>query len=175
MVVYVTAFFDRIVTDINNVRGRALHIGRPVLIAHHQLVTAGDHRRYIFDPVNILFNSFGILISQPCSAAGLNAGPGSRTAPGLDDEQIAAKTGNIIFNLFLDPKTQTDHGDNGAYADDDAQQRQQRAQLVGYHAVNGHLNRLIEHNRVPAFRHCSGDRPALPECVWSAARYPAHG
>ena len=175
MVVNVSAFLNRIVTDINNVRGRALNVGRPVLIAHYQLVTAGNHRRYIFDSVNILLNRFGVVIGQTRPTAGLDAGPGSRAAPGLDDEQVTAQTGNIIFDLFLDSKAQADHGNHGPHADDDTQQCQQRAQLVGYHAVNGHLDRLIEHNRVPAFRHCSGDRPALPGCVWSAARYPAHG
>ena len=175
MVAHVPALFHGIVPDINNIGSTALHVGSPVLVSNHQLVPTGYDRRHILYAINIFFDGFGVIIGKARPAACLDTGTGSRTAPGLDDQQVTAQPGNILFDLFLYPKTKADHGDYGANADNDAQQCQQCTQLVGNHPVNGHLDRFIEHNRVPAFHRCSDVRPSSPECALSAVRYPVRG
>ena len=175
MLAHVPAFFHGIVPYINNIRSASLYVGRPVLVSNHQLVPTGYDRRHILYAVDVFFNGFGVIIGKARPAACLDTGTGSRTAAGLYDQQVTAQPGNILFDLFFNPKTKADHGDYGANADNDAQQCQQCTQLVGNHPVNGHLDRFIEHNRVPAFHRCSDVRHALPGYALSAVRYPVRG
>ena len=80
--------------------------------------------RSVFDGVSIFRRQTRTLTGCQACAAG-------STSAGHNDKQVTAQTGNVIFDLFLNAKAQTDHGNNSADTDNDAQERQQCTQLIG--------------------------------------------
>ena len=159
-VVDIAAFGDAVIPDVQDVRRRTQDLGIPVLVALHDLVRRLDHGRHVLDAVDGFLDGLGVLVGQARAGAGLDAGARRRPPAGHDDQQVAAQAGNVLLDLLAHTKAQADHGNDGADADNDAQKGQQGTQLVADHAVNGHLDRLIEHNPLPTFRHCSGGRRA---------------
>lgn len=155
------ALFDGIIPDGQDVGGNALDLGSPVLVPGHQLIAVLDPWRHIFDTVHVLFDGFGVFIGQFGPAAAGDPLTIGRTTAAHDDQQVAAHTGDVLFDFFLHAQAQGHHGNHGANPDDDAQHGQEGPDLVGQHAFKGHLHTF------------SKQRPGLLPLSLLSAGHPA--
>ena len=63
------------------------------------------------------------MIPPPCDAAGVRAA-------GEDRDHVGAGAADLIFDRGLRARAERDHRDDGGHADDHAEHREGRAQLV---------------------------------------------
>ena len=71
----------------------------------------------------------GRVVEDQAAGAALSRRPAAPEA-GLDEEQVRAQAGDLLLDGGLGPGADGDHDDDRRDADDDAQHRQERADLV---------------------------------------------
>lgn len=78
--------------------------------------------------------------------------PGFLPVPGVTGNGIGTQGGNIVFNVALHSIADGHKGNNGGYADDNAQHSEERAHFVAQNRAPGHkdaFNVNVCHGRGP--------------------------
>src|SRR6266540_3813293 len=104
---------------------------RGILAVSQQLAEAGLLRRGGDNRGDPLRKRLGVLERKRDGAALGRADPGLLSAAGADEKQIGPEALDLRGDLLLRALADRHHRDHGADADDDAQHRQTRSELVG--------------------------------------------
>ena len=101
------------------------------MIAVNDLIIFLHRRRNVIYVLDFLFDSNGVLIFQCGTGTRRAAKTAGHGRARTDNQHVAAEARNGICHTLRHAHADGHHRDNSADADDDAEHRQERAQLIG--------------------------------------------
>src|SRR5262245_51200054 len=102
----------------------------PVQVAVHDLRCAAYRRRRRLDQRDLARDRRGVVLADRELAAGAEPDTARGDATREDDDQVRPEALDLLGDAGLGSGADTDHGDDGGHADDDAEHRESAPELV---------------------------------------------